>query len=145
MRRLGSAGGDSQAQAKAAPRPSEEPVTQAAREAPPVEQADEPAFEAGPEDPSAPGAEAVVQEDGYSEAPPEQGVEEDGYGDPPAEEQVLDEGADGAGEEAPPPEPVEWVEGCFPWTRVRNPDDGSVYYFNEETEESTWDPPQPAP
>lgn len=65
---------------------------------------------------------------------------------PAAQQELYDPEAPAEGAEgAPPPgeQQVEWVEGCYPWTRVRD-QDGQVYYFNEETAESTWERPQPA-
>lgn len=36
---------------------------------------------------------------------------------------------------------AEWVTGHYPWVRVDDDDTGNVYYFNEETSESSWDHP----
>lgn len=35
----------------------------------------------------------------------------------------------------------EWVDGCYPWVRVKDQETGNWYFFNEETSESTWDHP----
>lgn len=53
-----------------------------------------------------------------------------------------DPGPDAPDDAAPADQEVEWVEGCYPWTRVRDAE-GRVYYFNEETAESSWECPTP--
>lgn len=65
---------------------------------------------------------------------PEERVDHD---DGEREERGSNDGTD-----AEPDQEVEWVSGHYPWVCVKDAETGDVYYFNEETTESSWDHPE---
>merc|ERR1712129_369690 len=70
----------------------------------------------------------------FMEYDPEERVDHDD-GEP--QERGSNDGTD-----AEPDQEVEWVSGFYPWVCVKDAETGDVYYFNEETTESSWEPPE---